>query len=210
MSDLKSYYSECRGRTSSVSSFNGMLSFRPANMSRSSFVSIDEPYTIAEEPSVLEESTPTVLADDEDEGSDDDSLADFAEGLGEEGEDEFSETVAVAPASPRVPLRSISSGFADTVSSSHESSTVSMEDIAYQLSFSSTVTGAGPKTTITRNPSNDSGVQFAGGDNDSTSSAASHENTATTEDVEKLPSNSASDNRVSGFADEVLALLKFS
>ena len=185
-----------------------MLSLRPANISRSSFVSIDEPYTITEEPSILEEeSIPTVLADDEDEDDDDDddSLADFAEGLGEDGDDELSETVAIAPASPRLPLRSNSSGFAETVSSSHESSTISVEDISFQ-SLPPTVAGAFSKANITRNPSNDSGVQFAGADNDSTSSAASHENATMTEEA---PSNSVVDNRVSGFADEVLALLKF-
>ena len=212
MSELKSYYSDCRGRTSSVSSFNGLMSFRPSNLSRSSFVSIDESFTIAEEPSVLEESTPTVLADDEDEDGDDDSLADFAEGLGEDEEDEISEAVVVAPAFPQLPLRSISSGFADPMPSSHESSTVSMEDISCQLSFPSTITGSVPKI-ITRNPSNDSGVQCAGADNDSASSVASHENMTTT-DVEKLPStasnSSAVDNRLSGFADEVFSLLKFS
>ena len=175
------------------------MSFRPSTMSRSSYISIDEPFAIAEEPSVLEQSTATV-ADDEDEDGDDDSLADFAEGLGED--DEVSETIAVAPASPRPSLRHNSSGFAEPMSLSHESSTISMEDISYQPSLASSITGPALKTTITRNPSNDSGVQFAGADNDSASSvASSHENTTTVEDYEKPPS--------SGFADEVLALLNF-
>lgn len=213
MSELKSYYSDSRGRTSSVSSFNGILSFRPANISRSSFASVDDSFTIAEEPSVLEESTPTIIAADEDEDDDDDSLADFAEGLGGDKEEEFSEAVPLASASPNPPWRSKSTGFVNAVSMPHEPSSVSMEDISCLPSLLATINEAVPKANITRYPSNDSGVQFAGADNDSTSSGASHENTTTTEDVKRLPpssSNNNVDNRLSGFADEVLALLKFS
>ena len=189
----------------------------------------DPPTIIKSYPLVVEEEEEEeeVEEEDEEDQSDSDSLDDFADTLGggEEEQEEEEMTVGAGtlgktngPASRPSPflshyntapllngkdLDSISAG-----SRGSQSSGLATVGVTTHPSTHSPSLPRGSKPAISRNLSNDSGVQFCVTDTESTGTTSGQGSTAS---MQTKPAGAPveDEKRLSGFADEIFAMLKF-
>ena len=175
-------------------------------------------------PLVEEEGEDVEEEDNNDDQSDSDSLDDFADTLGGEGEEEEEEQMSVgagtlgqlagytsrpspylvhhqtAPLAKEEELDSISAGSRGSQSSGLATVGVPIHPTTDSPSL--------PRATISRNLSNDSGVQFYTTDSDSTGTTSGQGSTAS---MQTASGGVAEDNnkKPSSLADEIFAMLNF-